>query len=165
MSKLIILGGGGYGQVAREVALSTEKYKRVDFLDDNNPEAIGKFADYEKFVGEYDGIFIALGNPSLRREWSEKIKKAGFRYETLISPKSFVSPSAKIGEGVIVEPMAIVNTAAMLGEGVLICAGACVNHNAVVGNFCQIDCGAVIGAGATVPENTKIKHNEVIYKN
>ena len=164
MKKLIIVGAGGYGYVARETAISTGEYEKIDFLDDNNHEAIGKFDDYENFAKDYKGAFVALGNPELRKQWIYKLKEAGFSIETLISPGSYVSPTAEIAEGSIVEPMAVVNSHAEIGVGVLVCAGAVINHNSVVKGFCQIDCGAVVGVGAVVEENTKLEYNQVIYK-
>lgn len=164
MTNLIIIGAGGYGYVAREIAESTGKYEKIDFLDDNNPEAIGKFDDFEKVQSEYKCAFVALGNPALRCEWVNKLKKAGYYIEKIISPQSFVSAGAEVLEGSVIEPMAVVHNAAKIGVGVIVCAGAVVNHNSTVRNFCQIDCGAVIAAGAEVKENTKVEYNQVIYK-
>lgn len=164
MYNLLIIGAGGYGYVAKNVAESMSKYEKISFIDDNNPEAVGKFDDYIKFTNEYNCAFVALGNPKMRRDWFEKLKVAGYSLEVLISDKSYVSPTAKISEGSIVEPMAVVNSAAEIGCGVLVCAGAVVNHNSTVKDFCQIDCGAVVGAGAVVEENTKLEYNQVIYR-
>ena len=42
MQNLLILGAGQYGMVAKEIAESMRKYDHIDFLDDNNPIAVGK---------------------------------------------------------------------------------------------------------------------------
>ncbi|MBO5453721.1 MAG: hypothetical protein J6A69_07120 [Clostridia bacterium] len=164
MSKLLILGAGNYGYVAREVALSLNKYSNIDFLDDKNPEAIGKFNDYNLFAGRYSDAFVAIGNPSVRKELFSKLSNAGFNMVKLLSPESYVSPSAIIKNGCIVEPKAVVNTEALINEGCLICAGAIINHNCCIGEFSQIDCGAVVGANAVVESLTKVCYNEVVYK-
>ena len=161
---LLIVGAGGYGHVAQQVAETVGKYEKISFLDDMNPEAIGKFDDYIKFKDEYEGAFVALGNTKLRREWFEKLRDAGYSLETLISPRGYVSRTAKLGEGTIVEPMAVVNSASTVGCGTLVCAGAVVNHNSVVGDFCHIDCGAVVGVGAVVEDNVKVIYNQVVFK-
>ena len=164
MTNLIIIGAGGYGYVAKEIAETTGKYGKVDFLDDNNLDAIGKFSDFEKIAEKYSCAFVALGNPLIRKEWICRLRQKGFSVETLISPQSYLSPTAEIGEGSIIEPMAVIHSSAKIGVGTLVCAGAVVNHNSIVKDFCQIDCGAVVGAGAVVEENTKVEYNQVIYK-
>ena len=63
---LLILCAGQYGQVAKEVAESMGCFEKIAFLDDNNENAIGKLADYEKFVTDYSSAFVAIGNADLR---------------------------------------------------------------------------------------------------
>ena len=51
---LLILGAGGHGKVVKEVALAIKNtsenvYDRVDFLDDNSNEAVGKISEVELF--------------------------------------------------------------------------------------------------------------------
>lgn len=158
MSKenLLILGAGQYGQVVRETAEAMGYFERISFLDDNNPVAVGKFADYLKFSTEYSSAFVAMGNPVLRKKWLEHLKTAGFKLPTLIHPRAYVSPSAVLGEGTVVEAMAVVNTGAVVEKGGLLCAGCAVNHNAQIASCCQVDCGAVVAANAQVPEGMKV---------
>lgn len=47
--KLLILGAGQYGQLAREVAMSMNCYDGISFLDDASGEAIGKTEEYARF--------------------------------------------------------------------------------------------------------------------
>lgn len=161
-AKLLIFGMGQYGWVVKEVAESTGRFEAVAFLDDNNPEALGKFSESKRFLAEYSHAFVAIGNPEVRLTLLDKIKAIGFTLATLISPRAYVSSSAEIGQACIVEPMAVVNANAKVGEGTFICAGSIVNHNAVVGDLCQIDCNAVIGASATVSRGRKIKGGMVV---
>lgn len=39
---LLIIGAGGHGRVVKEVAEALESYQKIDFVDDNSPEAVGK---------------------------------------------------------------------------------------------------------------------------
>ncbi len=163
-TKLLILGAGQYGHLSKETAFETGEFDIVDFLDDANENAVGKLLDYEKIVGEYPQAFVAIGNADLRLELLCKLKDAGFRLATIISPRAYVSPSASVMEGTLVEPMAVVHTGCQIMEGVFVCAGAIINHNAVVERGCQIDCGAVVGSNAKVPEKTKVVYNEIFTK-
>lgn len=158
---LLILGAGAYGSVAKDIAVSTNRFKKIDFLDDVNPCAIGKLQEYSRFVKSYSCAVVAIGNPSLRLEYIEKLTEAGYNVCVLQSPQAYVSSSAQIGKGCIIEPMSVVNANATLGTGVIVCASAVVNHDSRVDDGCQIDCGSVIGAHAHVPTKTKVAYNAV----
>lgn len=60
MKKLLILGAGQYGFVAKEVAEAMGCYSHIDFLDDYSDIAVGKLNDIDTI--EYDEAFIAIGN-------------------------------------------------------------------------------------------------------
>lgn len=152
LKSLLIVGAGGYGRLVREIAL-TNGYEKIDFLDDENPIAIGKVNDIEKHQKDYDGCVIAIGNPVVRSRIAQKVNKN----TRLIHSTAIVSPSAEIGEGCIIEAGVVINSYAHIMQYSIICAGAVVNHDAIVGEFCQIDCNAVVGAGTNVPEATKVE--------
>lgn len=154
--KLLILGAGQYGQVVRETAEAMGCFDKIAFLDDNNPNAVGKLADYLPLRQEYACAFVAMGNPELREMWLDRLETAGYELSVLVHPKAYISPTASLGKGTIAEPMVVVNTEAVVETGGLLCAGCIVNHNGLVKSCCQIDCNAVVAAGATVPEKTKV---------
>lgn len=65
MRRLIIIGGGGHGNVVSEIA-ELNGYKIINFLDDADiPKAIGKVADFEKYINDSDFI-VAIGNNQAR---------------------------------------------------------------------------------------------------
>lgn len=161
---LLILGAGQYGQVAKEVAESMGCFENIAFLDDNNEKAIGNLKDYKKFVTEYSYAFVAIGNADLRLSYIEKLEEACFRIVILVSPKAYVSPSAKLMKGTLVESKAAVNANSTVAIGCFVCAGAVINHNSFVGDGCQLDCGSVVGSNVSLLAKTKLKYNEVFDK-
>ena len=154
--KLLILGAGQYGAVAKETAEAMGCFSEIAFLDDHNPLAIGPLEAYAEYQETYACAFVAMGAPALRLAWLEKLACAGFALPVLAHPQSWVSPSAQLGAGVIVEPMAVVQAGAVVETGCLLCAGCVVNHNSVVQAGCQIDCNGVVPARAQVPSGTKV---------
>lgn len=157
MGRLLILGSGQYGYVAKEVAEAMGCYTSIDFLDDHNEIAIGKLEDLEKI--EYDKAFVAIGNPVVRALWLQKISKLA----TLIHPKAIVSPSAVVGEGSIIEAGAVICPDVKIGKGTIIMANAVVGHNAYVGDYCQLKYNCTVTENHVVPCRTKVGCNE-IYK-
>ena len=155
-NNLIIFGSGQYGCIAKEIALSMNCFDKINFLDDNDKNAIGKIKDYKKFNDCYKKVAIAIGNPSIREKLIGLIRKSDFQLTTLISPFAFVSPSAKIHEGCIIEPMAVVQANTELSEGVIVSSGAVINHNSFIGSVCHIDCNAVVKSNSIIESGTKI---------
>ena len=89
MSNLLILGAGQYGMVANEIARTMKSYDSIDFLDDNNPDAIGKLNEFERFRKAYDSAVVAIGNAELRLSFLDKLKGAGFNLPVLIHEKAY----------------------------------------------------------------------------
>jgi len=163
MNRLLILGAGQYGTVAKEVAEAMGCYKNISFLDDKSPNAVGKLEDYATFSSKYPYAFVAIGDLSLRGEWIRRLREAGFFLPVLVHPRAVVMPSAEVGAASIIEAMAVVNSNAVVGEGSIISSGSVVNHNATVGNWCHIDCNAVVPANEKVPDQTKILYGTVYH--
>ena len=155
-NNLLIIGAGQYGVVAKEIAQSMSVFDKIDFLDDTQGFAIGKICDCEKFCDKYAYAVVAIGNNELRLTLIDKISPF-FKIATLISPFSYVSPSAKIESGTIVEPLAVVQTNAQIGKGCLICSGAIVKHDSVVGKGCYLDCNCVVQPRIVVNDLSKIE--------
>lgn len=156
MNNLLILGAGQYGGIAYDIAKDTQKFDKIDFLDDLSNKAIGKTNEAEKFIETYKYAIVAIGTPFKRLEFLNTLERIGFEIPVLCSPKAYIAPSSFVSPGSIIEPMAVVNSNVKVGKGCLICAGAVINHDAIVEDGCQLDCNAVVPSSETVPQNTKL---------
>jgi UDP-3-O-[3-hydroxymyristoyl] glucosamine N-acyltransferase len=163
MSNLLILGAGQFGMMVKEIAASTGRYNKIDFLDDVSPIAIGKLENCVSFADAYEYAIVAIGNPTVRQMYHEKLK-GNFKIATLVSPFAYVSDSASVGEGCIIEPMAVIQTGVTLGDGCIASSCAVVRHNATVECYCHLDCNSVVASGSTVKKGTKVQIGE-IYRN
>ena len=157
---LLIVGMGQYGFFAREIAVAMRCFSRIDFVDDNHPDAVGKMTDLERLSERYNCAVVAIGEPKIRLDCMQKLCRY-FSLASLIHPMSYVSPSADVGEGCIVEPLAVIHTEAVIADGCLISAGSVINHNSKVGKGCHIDCNATVPARASVPAYTKVAVGQV----
>ena len=161
MKKLLIIGAGEYGRLAKDLALESG-YDEAAFLDDKSQLAIGKISDYKNFIGDFDEFIVAMGNPQVRKKCVEMLS-ADFKLASIIHPQAYVSGDASIGAGSIVEPGCVVYRACTTGQSCLINAGAVLNHDSTVGDFCQIGCNAVVTARAVVAAGTKVEHGSVVH--
>ena len=162
MKKLLILGAGQYGMVAKEIAEAAGDYGQIDFLDDKNPIAVGKMNEYEKFQNDYDAAIAAIGNPEMRMELLEKLQKSGFEIPVLIHPGAYVSRSAVVMYGSFIEPMAVIHTDVHIGIGCIISAGTIVNHNSKIGSGCHLNCGTVVASNSVIQSRTKTQYGTIV---
>lgn len=158
---LLIIGAGQCGNVAKEIAEAMGCFEKIDFLDDTNEIAIGKFCDYEKYTASYTYAIVAVGNANMRLEWINKLESACYKIATLVHPKAYVAPSAQIMKGSIVEPMSAVHTGCVIAVGCIISAGAVINHASMCCDAVHIDCNATVAGNSLVPAGTHVHCGEV----
>ena len=162
MENLLILGAGQYGMVAKEIAESMHVFGKIDFLDDNNPIAVGKLNDYSDLKDEYDCAVAAIGNTGMRLQLINNLKESGYKVPALAHTRAYVSPSASISEGCFIEPTAVIHTDVKVGKGCIISAGVILNHNSVIEQGCHIDCGTIVAARKLIKSNTRTEIGSVV---
>ena len=159
---LLIIGAGGHGHVAAEVAEACG-YDKIDFLDDNpGVGVIGSIEGLELWIGEYDQYFVGIGSNEFRRHLIGRLEKNGAKIATLIHPSAYISKSAKIGVGTIVAPKAIVNTHSVIGKGCILSVGAIVDHDVVIEDFVHVNVGSICKGGSRVESGRKLEAGEVV---
>ena len=168
---LLIVGAGAYAKIAAEIASDMGCFAKIGFVDDKVTESpcgipvAGTTRDIDRLAGEYSHIVVAIGDPQVRLTIIDKLlKTTSYCVPSLISPKAYVSASAKLMEGCFVEPMAVVHTDCTLGRGCIVSAGAVMNHTSTCGNGVHLDCNATVPGYARVPDGTKVPSGTV-YKN
>ena len=171
MRKLLIVGAGIYGLVAKEIAESMGCFSKIGFVDDgakatpNGIPVIGTGQDLVALSKEYDSAVVAIGNPAVRLAILEKLEmETNLNVATLVSPRAYVSPSARIEPGSVIEPMAVIHAECVLGKGCIISAGAVVNHASHCGDCVHVDCNATIAGNTTVSSGVKVVSNTVFCK-
>ena len=170
-NKLVIIGSGGHGRVVADIAVETDRYKDIYWVDDADLSAklgkqyLGSTDVVENLSDEYDFI-VAIGNSKVREMIMNRFSKKSFA--TLVHPSAVISSSAKIGKGTVVMPGAIINAGSTIGDGVIINTKSSVDHDCNISDFVHIAvgasiCGTVnigthtwIGAGATIINNIDI---------
>ena len=165
---LLIVGAGSYALVAAEIAANMGCFENIAFIDDavktlkNGAPVAGTTRDLESLSGKYSYVVVAIGNPQVRLSLLDKIRKeTTYQVPSLVSPRAYISPSAKVMSGCIIEPMAVIHSGSVLEEGCIISAGAVVNHESTCCRGVHVDCNGTVEAYAIVPAKTKICSGEV----
>ena len=164
MRKLLILGAGGYGRTVADVARQLGVYDKIGFLDDGRSggEILGKCEEYDLFCDDDTEVYPAFGNNQVRKQWLERLQWEDIPVATLVHPNAYVSPTAKLGAGVVVLPMAVVNTGCALESGCIINIGALVDHDCVLESCVHLCPGVVVKAQNRIPAETKVESGTVI---
>ena len=164
MRKLLILGAGGYGQTILDLAEQLGCYDKIAFLDDGKvgPGVLGTCEEYTMFSDEDTEVYPAFGNNEIRMHWLELLEDEGITVPSLIHPRAYVSPKAKLGVGSTVLPMAVVNTGVSVGNGCIINIGALVDHDTVIEDGVHLAPGAIVKAENRIAAMQKINSGTII---
>ena len=164
MKKLLILGAGGYGKTIADVAGQLGRYDQICFLDDQRTggQILGKCEEFSRFCDENTEVYPAFGGGSIRMKWLKILMESGATVPTLVHPRAYVSPTAKLGIGTMVLPMAVVNTGVTLGNGCIINIGALIDHDTVIEDGVHLAPGAIVKAENRIPAGIKLNSGEVI---
>ncbi|QIT55909.1 acetyltransferase [Aquisalimonas sp. 2447] len=157
-SKLLIVGAGGFGRTVAETVLAQGHYELVGFLDDGKPAGetvfgvpvLGDTGELGRGTLPAASAVVAIGNNVVRARLCEALRARGARLINVIHERACVSPSALLGEGVVIMGGAVLGTEARLGHGVIVNSGATVDHHAVVDDFGHIGAGSALAGGARV---------------
>ena len=162
--RLVIFGAGGYGQTVADVARQLGRYDSVAFLDDGKqgPEVLGPCGSFLQFADGNTQMYPAFGNNEGRLAWLQKLAEAGIPVPTLVHPTAYVSPTARLAEGVTVLPRAVVNTGCTVCRGCIINCGAIVDHGCTLEEGVHLAPGAIVKAENRIPACTKVDSGEVI---
>ena len=183
--RLFIYCAGGIGRETYDIVKITDKdhstWSEICFIEDELTEGqisgVRQF-DYEQFKLNYSPIecqvVIANGEPSIRRILADKVRGDGYTLGSVVDRTARLSPSARLGEGVIVFPFAYISSCARIGDNVLISIGSAVGHDTAIGDNsvistlvsisgnCTIGSGCYIGTTACIKERVSIGENTII---
>jgi sugar O-acyltransferase (sialic acid O-acetyltransferase NeuD family) len=183
--RLCIYCAGGIGREAYDIAITANAgnsiWKDILFIDDKI--ATGEFYGTRQLAyGQFKRscppsecrVVIANGEPSTRKMLADKVRGDGYVLESLIDPTARISPSARLGEGVIIYPNTYISSCADIGDNVLIGIGSGIGHDSIIGHStvvstlvsisgnCVIGSGCYIGTESCIKEDTHIGANTII---
>ena len=172
--KLLIIGAGGHGRVAADIAIKMKRWKKITFLDDDQNllfsmgiKVIGITNDVFKYTRNHD-IFVAIGNSKTREKIQNSLEHKGANIPILIHPNAIIGEKVEIGTGTVVMAGTVINCCSKIGKGCIINTGVTIDHDNIIENFVhlspgvhtagtvQIGKGSWIGIGAVISNNLNI---------
>jgi len=182
--KLFIYSAGGFGKevfdLARRINNVSNRWDDICFIDGFRH---GEFCGAKVFtfdgviknfdIGSYE-LIIARGEPSIRKNIYDLVKKAGVRLATLIDGSAIISPDAKLGDGVIALAKCIVSHSATVGDNTALDNNTLIGHDVRIAEHCLVSPSAniagnctigncsYIGMGSLIKQGTKIGNNVIV---
>ena len=157
---LALYGAGAMGREFKYMADAGNEWAGVVFIDDHaiSEELMGcPVLGFQKFCGQYRPeevrFVIAIGEPRVRKEAYEKMKRAGYEGAILREPTAYISPDAEVGEATAVCRGAFIGSLARVGRNVYLSAGTAVGHDSVIGDHTRLGVHAFVGGHTVVGEN------------
>lgn len=161
MTCLFIIGAGGHGKVAAEIAEACG-FADIRFLDQCWPDrtANGRWPILGVPSAQEGPVFCAIGLNEVRaRIFSELNLMESPR---LVHPSAVISSSAELGAGTIAVAGSVVNIDARIGRGVILNTGSSVDHDCILGDFVHVSPGARLAGGVIVGDRTWIGIGAVV---
>ena len=127
MQEIILIGGGGHCKSVIDVIEQEGLYKIVGIIDKHQVagmdilgySVIGTDSELKVLAKKYKNALITVGqikSPDLRKELFNLALKAGFSFPAIISPRSYVSKHAIIGNGTVVMHNVLINANATFSD-------------------------------------------------
>lgn len=170
---IVIVGAGGFGrevlQYVRDAFAGDSGYRIKGFLDDQPPDlaafglslpVLGNTREYQPV--EAERFVIAVGDPRVRAALSERLAGLGARFLSVVHPRSYVAPSASVGEGCIVAPFATIGAHAAIGDHTVLTYYASVGHDARVGRWCALSPHSVTNGMTTIGDRVFLGAHAVV---
>lgn len=168
-----MIGAGGHAHSCIDVIELEGKYQIVGFIDRKAKvgdsilgyPVLGSDDDMRMLFQTYKKAFICVGqikNSEIRFSLYSKLKSIGFSFPAIVSPKSYVSKSASIGEGSIVMHQAMVNQNAVIGINSIINSGAIIEHDVKVGDHSHVSTGCILNGDSVVGDFSFIGSGTII---
>lgn len=155
------------GKFAREVFCWAEHaiaagqpWRMKGFLDDR-AHALDGFDYPARVLGgvenyqpaETDLFLCAIGDPKIKRRYSELVLQRGGKFATLVHPTASLGRNIVLADGVIIAPMVVLSSDLSIGQGSYVGPHAGCSHDNKIGAWCQISGGTALGGMVTIGDS------------
>ena len=154
---LVIIGAGGHGREAVDVARETGKFNVIGFVSDAKPDTwvtdmydipwLGKVKYLSDKAFKY---VIAIGDCTDKKRVRASLAGTKSKAINLIHPSAYIGSNLLIGSGVMIYAGARLTTHVTLGNHVHVNINSTISHDCAVGDY------SIIGPGASLNGNVHI---------
>ncbi|WP_343033673.1 acetyltransferase [Alkalicoccus luteus] len=153
------MGSGGHGKVIADIAIQTQEWENIYFLDDQEIgpvmgiSVVGKMNEYHKYIKSHYFI-VGIGNNSIREKIVNELNNSHAKFATIIHPNACIGSDVIINHGTVIMAGSIINSSTRIGHHSIINTGANVDHDNLIMNFVHISPGVNLAGGVKVGTKT-----------
>ena len=172
MKQVIIIGTGGHAAELRDyinhsnIARPDDQIEVIGYVDDDK-SSYDHYEFKEPFLGAIKSfeiridVFYLMGiaNLEYRKSIIEKFLRAGGTFIGLIHPTALISPSSRIGKGVVISHNASVGPKVKIGNYNILNSRCTIGHDSVIGDYNFISPQVAISGNTTIGDENLIGTN------
>jgi sugar O-acyltransferase (sialic acid O-acetyltransferase NeuD family) len=160
---LLIISAGRFGREVynwvRDAVVAGQPWRIKGFLD-SRLDALDGFnypvpilTTVENYTPQADDLFLCpIGDPLIRQDYSEKIRRKGGRFATLVHPTAILGGNVRLGAGTMIAPYAVLTADVTVGESVYIGPHTLCSHDNWIGDGTQISGHCSLAGNVTIEE-------------
>ena len=178
-NSIILIGAGGHARACIDVIEQEGRFAVAGLVGLREEvgssvlgyPVLGTDSDLRALLAAHGHALVTLGQiktPEHRRRLFEFVLDRACPLPTIVSPRAYVSPHARLGAGTIVMHGAVVNAAVVVGRNCIINSQSLIEHDVVIADHCHIATSATlnggvrIGAGVFVGSSTCVRQGVTI---
>jgi sugar O-acyltransferase (sialic acid O-acetyltransferase NeuD family) len=167
---LIIIGAGGHGKVAADIAIRMGIWSEIFFLDDD--PSISSVLDF-KVIGPTEMLsdfcdedfFVAIGDNQRREHFCNVINSIGLNLVNLLHPNITIGLDVEIGKGTIVMAGAIINSSSRIGNCCIINTNCSIDHDVRIDDYAHISPSTTLGGSVEIGKSCWIGIGSIVINN
>lgn len=165
MKRVVILGAGGHARevaaIVRDQSQSQDEIRVLGFVVESDYihsavtsdlPILGDWSWFETADRDDLAVVCAVGDPVLRKRLVDQAMSIGLSFTNVISPLAYLSPHARIGQGVMVFPFAAISTNCVLGDHAIVNVGSTISHDSAIDRYGTIGPGVHIAGNVSLGE-------------
>ena len=171
--KILLIGGGGHCRSCIDIIEQADIFEIVGIVDKSSTQTetvfdypiLGDDDDLEELRRTIDHCLVTVGHiksSKPREKLYNKLKSLNFYFPVIISPTSYISKHASVGEGTVIMHGSTINAGAHIGNNCILNTHSLVEHSAIIGDHTHISTSAVVNGGASIGSRCFIGSNATI---
>lgn len=165
MRRVVIIGAGSHGrevlEILRQQAQAQSDLQALGFIDEDI-KLKGQTCDGVPILGTWDwfdgvdreevAVICASGFSEIRKHLADRATAIGLRFANAISPGSYISPNAVVGEGVVIYQNGMAARGTFIGDHSILNLAAIVSHDTKLDAYATLNPGVNLAGNISIGE-------------